>query len=374
MNFLYWLHEAQDPHTYLKVKCIRFHPDSMTRLSPFDFHVLGYCISHSNCSWDLDLSGANFDSTSVKMILNSCTAETSRTDSASGQISRLYANHNCCDKSLCSILELPHTILQGLKAIIVGNIIASTSLDKLAKILETVGLPKLQQLIFRHTFVGKGAVSVFRALRTSSSTITRLYLSAFGIGDDAVEELRKLLATCRTLSCLEIHGTPFSSESLQLIFIGLAISTSLTLLDLSLIRFDQPAIEHLSAALGVNHTLRGLNISRCDIGSDGAHNLTEVLEKNQTLKVLLVQESEIGEGGAKAFAEMLEKNQSLKKLSLFDESIRFGGVFTLITALEHNDTLEMLFLHAKCNPPELAKNSRYSFVNFSIPLVQIAVP
>jgi len=59
---------------------------------------------------------------------------------------------------------------------------------------------------------------------------------------------------------------------------------------------------------------------------------------------------------------MLEKNQSLKELSLVDESIRFSGVFLLITALEHNDTLEILFLHEKCNPPELAKSSRYSFI------------
>jgi len=356
MNLLHWLHEAQNPHTYLKTKCIQFHPSSLIQLSPLDFHVLGYCIFHSNCSWELDISSANFDSVSVKMILNSCTAVGSKTTSGHGHISRLYAYQNCCDKSLCSILEMPHTILQGLKAISFGNITISTSLDKLAKIFETKGLPNLQELNFR-----QGAVSILRALRTSSSTISRLCLSTSEIGHDAAEELREFLMTSHTLSCLEIRRNSFSSESLQLISFGLAISTSLTLLDLSYMEFDQPAIERLSAALGVNHTLRELNVSCCDIGSDGAHNLTEVLEENKTLKVLYVQKNELGEAGAKMFAKMLEKNQSLKELSLVDESIRFSGVFVLITALEHNDTLEILFLHEKCNPPELAKSHRYSF-------------
>jgi len=365
MNLLHWLHEAQNPHTHLKAKCIQFRPSTI-QLSPLDFHVLGYCISHSNCGWDLDLSLSNFDSTSVKMISNSCTAVASRTASASGHISRLYTSHNCCDKSLCSILELPHTILQGLKSISFGNITISTSLDKLAKILETKGLPNLKELNFRHTSVCKGAVSILRALRTSSNAISHLHLqlSSSEIGHDAVEELRKLLMTSHTLSCLEICRNRFSSESLQLISFGLAISTSLTLLDLSLINFDQPAIEHLSAALGVNHALRELSMSCCNIGSDGAHILAQVFEENKTLKVLYVQENEIGEGGAKAFAKMLERNQSLKKLSLFDKSIWFSGVFTLLSALEHNDTLEILFLHEKCNPPELANSSRYSFVEY----------
>lgn len=130
---------------------------------------------------------SNFDSTSVKMISNSCTAVASRTASASGHILRLYAYQNCCDESLCSILELPHTILQGLKSISFGNIITSTSLDKLTKILETKGLPNLQKLNFWHTSVCKGAVSILRALRTSSNAISHLCLSSSEIGHDAVE-------------------------------------------------------------------------------------------------------------------------------------------------------------------------------------------
>jgi len=70
MNLLHWLYEAQ---VFLKAKCIEFRPYNMTQLSSLDFHVLGYCISHSNCSWNLDISWVHFDSTSVKMILNSCT-------------------------------------------------------------------------------------------------------------------------------------------------------------------------------------------------------------------------------------------------------------------------------------------------------------
>ena len=370
MNLLQWLHEAQDTYAcldLLKMKCIHFFPNDVTQLSPLDFHVLGYCIFHSNCSWHLDISWADFDAASVKMICNSCTAVGSRIASASGHISVLYStDHNCCDKAFCSILELSPTVLQGLETIDLSvNVgITSTSLDKLAIILETIDLPNLQALDLSNTSVGKGgAVSLLRALRTSSRSVSslKLCLSSSGIGHDDAEELRELLTTSHTLSCLDIHSNPLSSNSLQLISFGVAISTSLTSLDLSYIEFDQPAIEHLSAALGVNHTLRKLNLTCCGIDNDRAYNLAEVLEENKTLEVLFVHRNDVGEDGAKAFAEMLEKNRSLKVLSLADESIRFGGVFTLIAALEHNDTLEMLFLHNKCNPPELAKNHRYSF-------------
>ena len=373
MNLLQWLHEAQDTYTcldFMKMKCIHFFPNDVTQLSPLDFHVLGYCIFHSNCSWHLDISWADFDAASVKMICNSCTAVGSRTASASGHISVLYTDHNCCDKAFCSILELPPTVLQGLKTIDLSvNIgITSTSLNKLATILETIGLPNLQELDLSNTSVGKGgAVSLLRALRTSSRSVSslKLCLSSSGIGHDDAEELRELLTTSHTLSCLDIHSNPFSSNSLQLISIGLAISTSLTSLDLSYIEFDQPAIEHLSAALGVNHTLRKLNLTCCGIDSDGAYNLAEALEENKTLETLFIPKNEAGEAGAKAFAEMLEKNRSLKKLSLADETIWLSGVFTLIVALEHNDTLEMLFLHEKCNPPDLVhvRSMRYWFVD-----------
>ena len=362
LNLLHWLHEVQAPHTFLKTNCIRFCPNYMTQLSPLDFHVLGYCISHSNCSWHLDISRANFDSTSVKMICNSCTLVGSNSAGATGRISVLKAySLDCCHQVLCSISELPHTILQGLETIDLGDN-NFMSLDRLATVLETICLPHLETLNLGNTSVGNGgAVALLRALRTSSSTISNLCLSGSGIGHNDAEELRELLVASHTLSCLDINANPFSSESLQLISIGLAISTSLASLDLSYIKFDQPAIEHLSAALGVNHTLRKLNLTCCGIDNDGAYNLAEVLEGNKALEVLFINRNEVGEDGARAFAEMLKKNQSLKKLSLADESIRFGGVFTLIAALEHNDTLEMLFLHNKCNPPELTLNYRSSF-------------
>ena len=362
MNLLHWFYEAQ---VFLKTKCIEFRPYGMTQLSSLDFHVLGYCISHSNCGWSLDISWVHFDSTSVKMILNSCTAVGSRTASASGHILSLNARFSCSDRDFCSMLELPHTVLQGLETIKLGvnKCITSTSLDKLAAILEAKDLPNLQTLDFSNISVGNGgAVSLFRALRTSSSTIRNLCLSESEIGHNDAEELREFLMISHTLSYLDIHRNPFPSESLQLISIGLAISTSLTSLNLSFIKFDQPAIEHLSAALGVNHTLRELHLTHCGIDSDGAYNLAEILEENRTLRILFVQGNELGEAGAKAFAEMLEKNQSLKKLSLVDSSVRISGVCTLITALEHNDTLEKLFLHEKCKPPELAKNIRHIFV------------
>ena len=301
----------------------------------------------------------------MKRIFDTCTAIGSMTTSGHGHISTLRAYHNCCHKTFCSILELPHAILQGLKTIDLGEnkCITSKSLDKLAKVLETIGLPNLEVLNLSNTSVGEGgAVSLIRALRTSSSTISSLCLSGSEIGHNDTEELRKLLMVSRTLSCLDIHGNPFSFESLQLISIGLAITTSLTSLDLSYMEFDQSVIEHLSAALGVNHTLKSLNLTCCGIDSEGAFNLAEVLERNKTLKILFVQRNEVGEDGAKAFGEMLKKNRSLKVLSLVDESIRFGGVFTLVAALEHNDTLEMLFLHEEYNPPELPTNKRCSFL------------
>ena len=231
MNLLHWFYEAQ---VFLKTKCIEFRPYGMTQLSSLDFHVLGYCISHSNCGWSLDISWVHFDSTSVKMILNSCTAVGSRTASASGHILSLNARFSCSDRDFCSMLELPHTVLQGLETIKLGvnKCITSTSLDKLAAILEAKDLPNLQTLDFSNISVGNGgAVSLFRALRTSSSTIRNLCLSESEIGHNDAEELREFLMISHTLSYLDIHRNPFPSESLQLISIGLAISTSLTSLN-----------------------------------------------------------------------------------------------------------------------------------------------
>ena len=67
---LHWLFEAQEKEllTFIFGQGTQEHDLSFYSLSPFDCHVLGYCIAQSACKWKIDLRSCGISEDDLKMI------------------------------------------------------------------------------------------------------------------------------------------------------------------------------------------------------------------------------------------------------------------------------------------------------------------
>ena len=75
INLVQWLFEAQSDYVIEHVlgqKTIEFELSS--GMLPLDYYSLGYCISHSQCQWVLELGKEGIDKTGAKMLATEGTA------------------------------------------------------------------------------------------------------------------------------------------------------------------------------------------------------------------------------------------------------------------------------------------------------------
>ena len=72
LNTLYWLFEAQDGDVIAEVLgssgIYPYRQLFLTR-TPFDYFVLGYCVSHSNCTWTVNLPYLSIQYEGVEMLV-----------------------------------------------------------------------------------------------------------------------------------------------------------------------------------------------------------------------------------------------------------------------------------------------------------------
>ena len=339
---LHWLFEAQDNDVIAKLlgsSDIELFEMSVT---PFDCFVLGYCVSHSNCTWKIKLADCHIGDEGVEMLVRGAVEEETH---CTGGISEI----NLCGNGITSegvkhLLNFPKKLINKLETLLLyHNLLDSESCATLANLI--LHMPHLNTLrLHINPNIGQGgAVPLIRSLTTHNS-LEELVLGETGIGVEDCRALSELLSLSTSLKKrLNISDLP--PEAVELIISGLHPNTSLKRLDIGRSHFSLQNIISLASVLRINHTLVYLDLGRCNIDSDGACQLASALCTNDTLWKLNLWGNPIGVKGATEFAEMLRTNHTLVDLNLGNCSIDSDGAFQFVSALSTNDTLRTFYLN-----------------------------
>ena len=344
---LHWLFEAHDSKVIAKVlgsSDVQL-DERYSQVTPFDCFVLGYCVSHSNCTWTIDIELCYIRDEGVEMLVRGAVEEETH---CTGGISEMDLSENdITSEGVKHLLGFPKQSINRLDTLnLGGNNLDSESCAVLVHLIPHV--PHLKTLYLSvNPNIGQGGTVPLMTSLTVHNSLEELLLYNTGIGVEDCQALSELLSLSTSLKELDISDNPLPPAAVELIISGLHHNTTLMELAANESHFSLQNIISLASVLRTNHTLVYLNLGRCNIDSDGACQLASALCTNDTLQELNLWENPIGVKGATAFAEMLLKNKSLKVLNLRDDSIGEEGTQKLIDSLTHNTIVKKLHLPEK---------------------------
>ena len=354
---LHWLFEAQDNNAIAKLLGLSNVQldEQYSQVTPFDCFVLGYCVSHSNCAWKIDLRLCNIGDEGVEMLVRGAVEEETH---CTGGISEIRLSMNdITSEGVKHLLKFPKEMINKLETLTLRqNELDAESCTMYVHLIPH--MPHLKILRLSDNFVGQGGAVPLMTSLTAHDSLEELLLNKTGIGVEDCRALSELLSSSTSLKELHIGDNDLPPEAVELIIGGLLHNTTLKELAVNDSHFSLQNTISLASVLRTNHTLVYLNLSNCNIDSDGACQLASALCTNDTLQELYLWSNPIEVKGATAFAGMLLKNKSLKKLYLPDDSIGEECTQKLIDTLTHNTTVETLGLHKNYEAPTVSNKSR----------------
>ena len=348
---LHWLFEAQENNLFaelLGLSDVELSVHWPGVVTPFECFVLGYCVSHSNCTWKIDLWGCHIGDEGVEMLVRGTVEEETN---CTGGISEIMLGWNSITtEGVKHLLKFPMKLMNNLGTLnLRSNNLNSESCVTLSHLIPHMPHLKELDLSYNNDIGPGGTVWLIRSL-TVQNSLEILDLFYTGIGVEDCRALSELLSSSTSLKDLAACNLP--PEGVELIISGLHHNTTLKQLHVRNIHFSPQNTVSLAAVMTTNHTLVSLTLGSCYIGSDGACRLASALCTNDTLQVLIISGYSIGVKGAAAVAEVLLTNKSLKKVYLYDGSIGEEGTQRLIESVTHNSTLEKLCLPPIYDRPE----------------------
>ena len=346
---LHWMFEAQDNNVFAELLGLSDFELSVRWdvVTPFDCFVLGYCVSHSNCFWMIDLWDCHIGDEGVEMLVRGAVEE--ETNCTGGISEMMLSMNDITSEGVKHLLKFPRKLMSNLGTLnLLSNNLNSESCVTLSHLIPH--MPHLKELDLSYSFIigPGGTVRLIRSL-TAQNSLEKLNLIYTGIGVEDCRALSELLSSSTSLKDLNV-GYDLPPEGVELIISGLLHNTTLKQLHVSNAHLSPQSTISLAAVMTTNHTLVDVTLMRCNIDSDGACRLASALCANDTLQVLNISDNPIGVKGAAAFAEVLLTNKSLKQLYLRDDSIGDEGTQRLIESLTHISPLEKLCLPKKYKP------------------------
>ena len=393
IDIVQWLFEAQSEDVIecvLGLKTLEF--NLSLQMLPLDYYSLGYCISHSQCQWMLELGEKKISETGMRMLADgagtrreprgrvvglsgSTVPDMTKWESflALHQL-RLKVSKSCDpitwpDLSQLRVLELSTTTcdITNLK---LNTLFYHLSLESLivtdsntegveaitASLASNQSLP-LESLELkcncRFTTTTRDNLAQFIA-----NTTTLKYLSMQGCAFNAHTLLviaramhRNSILQTKNLekfTCtLTVNGNKEAKDFNQLLVeypdlvVYNCIGVNLTVYnkDISIARVDSQAQAHPH---NCSQTL--LDLSNTGVNDAGAEGLALTLHHNSTLTELELYNNTISDGGTVALAQALHHNSTMTLLNLSENSINYAGAAALAQALHHNSTLTQLDL------------------------------
>ena len=289
-NVVNWLFEAQSETAMsliLREGEVKF-VASKRHMSPMDYYSLGYCISHSQCQWVLQLeSKMELTKERIKLL-----ADGARDVNGEGKV-----------------VELEDKVLSHLKG------------DKI-------------DMLFTEW-------NKFLCLRKVS-------VNDCGISNEGAKSLANVLHHNSTIHTLNMWGNEIGDEGAIALADALHHNCTLKLLNLSSNSIGNKGVSALADALHHTSTLQSLYLSNNRITGKGAVGLAEALQHNCTLQSLDLSRNRITDEGAVALAGALLKSQSLQRLDL-DGNSGIGDRATgkIVEALTQNPSINRVYLPKK---------------------------
>ena len=308
LDGLHWIFEAQETSHVceaigMSVATVELPYRTVTS---FDCFVVGYCVSHSNCPWEINLALCGIGDEEVVMLVRGAVEGEAK---HSGYVSEMDIKRNK---------------------------MTSAGLNQLLKIPE---LLKMRELDLSLNPLGRrGAVPLLKSPLVDN--LEKLDLTTTGIGLEDCHALSELLSSSPTLQSISIGGNDLPPEAVELIITGLKHNTRLEELDISRSKFN---LHNCISLASVTRPPGRLILEDCGIDDEGAIELGRLIAQN-TVTTLDLHGNPISAKGGTTIAEMLPRNTSLRELDLICESIGLEGTQKLIDSLSQNSTLAILQL------------------------------
>ena len=223
IDTLHWLFEAQDNGVIAKLLgSSHLQLTEPSEATPFDCFVLGYLMTHGNCTWNIDLANCDIGDEGVEMLVRGAVEEkTHRT----GGISEINLSLNdITSEGVKHLLNLPKWLINRLKTFDLHyNKLDLESCVALAHL--TPHVPHLKKLnLYRNPIGQRGALPLITSL-TAHNSLEELSLYNTKIGVEDCRTLMKLLSSSTSLKRLDISVNDLPPEAVELIISGLRHNT-----------------------------------------------------------------------------------------------------------------------------------------------------
>ena len=317
------------------------------RLTPYDYHVLGFCIANSLAMWDLLLWTEMSQESATMFSLGTLPV---RQDNRLKQVVKGCGCTSLYMQGLCKLI--PSTFQSVLEA---GIFTEMTSLSLRNAGLDTetcialskgiLNLHKLEHLDLdgNPALFAQGGEEHLVSSLIETNTIQSLLLELTSVRNG--KAIANLLKHCTSLSVLDCDANKLNVQEAKQVLMALQNNVNMRAIALSEADLSGDNCELLAHVLKNDcHNLRKLYVNKCCINSGGAVQIAEALCINKSLQLLHMSTNRIGKPGAESFAEMLKNNHTLTKLMISDQSMGKEGVQKLMDSLSLNSTLEMIDL------------------------------
>ena len=306
--------------------------------SPLDYYCLGYCISHSQCLWQLNFMSSSMGDEDMEMFYNGTLSN--RQATWNGKITEAYFNSNeITEEGIKSLVKVSPSILQTIvKLQLQSNKLNTEALHVFSTVIPK--LTSLQVLDLPHNPIGDGGA--VELIRTLCHCNTPLGLYGTGIGEEDCASLTILISST-DLEGLDVSNNHLSSNSVTSIMNGILQNNTIRTLEISSSQFSVDNCTSLSSILQQPMCqLRKLHIDFCNIDSGGALQLAAGLTHNQSLEEIYISYNPIGDTGAAALCDAISNNTILQYLSMERCNITSKGFIELSSSLNKNTTLQIL--------------------------------
>ena len=304
---LQWIFEVNDPSRMCEVlgDSVIEAPYQLGRenITVFDCFVLGCCVAHTNCTWEIDFWMNNIGDKEIEMLVRGM-LEGKATHS--GCISKLHLSQNAIGKNgLNQLVKIPR--LFRLKVLDLGE----------------------------NTLGEGGAVMLLNS--TLVSTLEYLNLARTGIGMEDCQALSRLLSSSLTLQQLDISENTFCPEAIDIICTGLQHNTTVNTFYMKGFYLSVQNCISLASVFEKNSSLQYLDLLECNV----VISTRDAGRTSELIQALNLEGNPIAPKSTTAMQSSLDK---LNVEWLTQERIATWCIKKLIDSLSHNVTLQKLIL------------------------------
>ena len=338
-----WLYESQNQSLLTSVlgsgeRELRLSYSATTT----DYFAGGYCLAHSNCRWNVNIS---VDDVSMEFLSKGCNHQIPETDISSQLVSASFMFGSITAEGIGHFLTISKSLLQHIQHLDLShNTLGRRGCELLAEGVQRMSCLGKLNLSDNSDIGCGGALQLMSSLHRSK--LRELRMTKTGISDPDFECLASYIHTTTSLEWLVVGEKKISVESIDSLCKALSANSSMRRLWLWWSHLTTSHCVCLGQLLRhpLHCQIEELGIYYCSLTSDGVGEVMSGLSHNHTLRHLYLSHNQIGSEVAVAIATMLKTNRSLERLGLAWCGIDSSGGVELGAALERNKTLRYLDL------------------------------